>query len=92
MPDLTPAKSYLQDGFLSAEQVDLASNYLLSLLGELRPNAVALVDAFDFSDQMLGSILGRYDGNVYENMFEWAKSSPLNREEVSFVVKHRESG
>lgn len=53
------------------------------LLSQLRVNAVALVDAFDFRDQKLNSVLGRYDGNVYENMFEWARNSPLNATEVS---------
>jgi acyl-CoA oxidase len=35
----------------------------------IRPNAVALVDAFDFSDTALNSSIGRYDGNVYEEMY-----------------------
>lgn len=55
---------------------------ILELLTVTRPNAVALVDAFDFKDVTLGSVLGRYDGNVYENLFEWAKKSPLNKTEV----------
>lgn len=58
------------------------------LLSQLRTNAVALVDAFDFHDKKLKSVLGRYDGNVYENLFEWARSSPLNSTEVSQV--HRD--
>lgn len=56
------------------------------LLSQLRLNAVALVDAFDFHDQKLNSVLGRYDGNVYENMFEWARNSPLNATEVSHSI------
>uniref|UniRef100_A0A8C5H268 Acyl-coenzyme A oxidase n=1 Tax=Gouania willdenowi TaxID=441366 RepID=A0A8C5H268_GOUWI len=52
------------------------------LLAQLRPNAVALVDAFDINDRKLNSCLGRYDGNVYEHMFEWARRSPLNATEV----------
>ncbi|PIC54253.1 hypothetical protein B9Z55_003577 [Caenorhabditis nigoni] len=27
-------------------------------------------------------VLGRRDGNVYENLFKWAKSSPLNKTDV----------
>lgn len=61
-------------------QVNMRIKELLALI---RPNAVALVDSFDFSDSMLGSVLGRYDGNVYENMFEWSKKSPLNKTQVS---------
>lgn len=45
-----------------------------------------LVDAFEFRDRELRSVLGRYDGNVYENMFEWAKNSPLNKVDVSVLL------
>ena len=45
---------------------------------QVRLNAVALVDAFDHSDYYLGSILGRYDGDVYTNLYKEAWNSPLN--------------
>uniref|UniRef100_A0A8C6NTH7 Acyl-coenzyme A oxidase n=1 Tax=Nothobranchius furzeri TaxID=105023 RepID=A0A8C6NTH7_NOTFU len=60
----------------------LISVRIKELLSQLRPNAVALVDAFDIHDKKLNSVLGRFDGNVYENMFEWARRSPLNATEV----------
>ena len=63
-------------------QLSQVSQRLKELLAQLRPNAVALVDAFDYRDEMLNSVLGRYDGNVYEHMFEWARRSPLNKTEV----------
>ncbi|TMW42313.1 hypothetical protein DOY81_012606 [Sarcophaga bullata] len=56
---------------------------LQSCLQRLRPNAVALVDAFDIDDRILDSALGAWDGNVYERMFEAAKKSPLNKEPVN---------
>ncbi|KAK6478137.1 peroxisomal acyl-coenzyme A oxidase 1 isoform X1 [Huso huso] len=73
---------FLQAGLLSGPQIYQVSQRLKELLSQLRPNAVALVDAFDYRDEMLNSVLGRYDGNVYENMFEWARQSPLNRTQV----------
>uniref|UniRef100_A0A8C6TN74 Acyl-coenzyme A oxidase n=1 Tax=Neogobius melanostomus TaxID=47308 RepID=A0A8C6TN74_9GOBI len=63
-------------------QVGCISVRIKELLCQLRPNAVALVDAFDFHDKKLKSVLGRYDGNVYENLFDWARRSPLNATEV----------
>ena len=51
-----------------------------------RPEAVALVDAFDHSDYLLNSPLGRFDGNVYEDLFRWAQRSELNDQEVNWVV------
>ncbi|XP_036383996.1 peroxisomal acyl-coenzyme A oxidase 1 isoform X1 [Megalops cyprinoides] len=73
---------FLQAGLLTVPQLSQISQRLKELLAQLRPNAVALVDAFDYRDEMLNSVLGRYDGNVYEHMFEWARKSPLNRTEV----------
>nr|XP_040041909.1 peroxisomal acyl-coenzyme A oxidase 1 isoform X1 [Gasterosteus aculeatus aculeatus] len=73
---------FLQAGLLNVPQVLQISNRIKQLLSQLRPNAVALVDAFDFHDNRLKSVLGRYDGNVYENLFEWARRSPLNSTEV----------
>ena len=66
------------------------------LLAAMRPNAVALVDAFDIPDLQLKSALGRYDGllgpawltashvpgNVYEAMHEAAQREPLNKSHV----------
>lgn len=69
-------------GILTDAQITQVNQRVKELLAVIRPNAVALVDSFDFHDVHLGSVLGRYDGNVYENMFEWAKKSPLNKTEV----------
>lgn len=74
--------SPLQESILTDAQVTQVHQRVKELLTVLRPEAVALVDAFDFQDVSLGSVLGRYDGNVYENLFDWARSSPLNKTEV----------
>ncbi|XP_053690483.1 probable peroxisomal acyl-coenzyme A oxidase 1 [Sabethes cyaneus] len=54
-----------------------------AILAALRPNAIGVVDAFDYPDYVLGSALGAYDGNVYERLFEEAMKSPLNQEPVN---------
>ncbi|XP_012935860.1 peroxisomal acyl-coenzyme A oxidase 1 isoform X1 [Aplysia californica] len=73
---------FTKGGFLSDQQVETCQNKLFDLLALLKPNAVALVDAFDFPDQVLDSDLGRYDGNVYEALMEYARNSRLNESEV----------
>ena len=77
-----------KDGFFSPKQVSLLKNKLADLLAEIRPNAVALVDAFDYPDKILDSCLGRYDGQVYQALYDYAKSSPLNQQEVCFPMNH----
>ena len=54
----------------------------LDLLKALRPNAVSLVDAFDFPDAVLDSALGRWDGQVYQALYDFAQCSKLNEKEV----------
>ncbi|XP_064597795.1 peroxisomal acyl-coenzyme A oxidase 1-like [Liolophura sinensis] len=73
---------YLVDGYLSADQAKLLKEREISLFADLRPDAVALVDALDMPDEILDSCIGRYDGNVYEAMYNYAKNSPLNKTEV----------
>lgn len=53
----------------------------------IRPNAVGIVDGFGIRDEVLGSTLGAYDGNVYERLFEEASKSPLNAEPVNQSFK-----
>ncbi|XP_069785101.1 peroxisomal acyl-coenzyme A oxidase 1 isoform X4 [Narcine bancroftii] len=73
---------FLHAGIFNDHQISQVHQCVKELLAAVRPNAVALVDAFDYPDAILSSVLGRYDGNVYEHMFEWAKRSPLNQNEV----------
>jgi acyl-CoA oxidase len=72
---------FLEDGYLSQEQAGWVRANVLQLLDAIRPNAVALVDARDFSDFRLKSALGRYDGNVYPAIMEAARRDPLNQTE-----------
>ncbi|ETN81731.1 hypothetical protein RB195_007443 [Necator americanus] len=72
----------LEDGYLSSQQLDYMKEDMYRLLKKLRPNAVSLVDSWDYSDRELRSVLGRKDGHVYENLYKWAQQSELNRTQV----------
>lgn len=61
------------------EQFKLVRSCLTQTLDELRPDAIGLVDAFDFPDTVLKSTIGRYDGNIYEALFDAAQRSTLNQ-------------
>ena len=53
-------------------------------MAEIRPHAVNLVDAWKVPDFLLDSALGRYDGKVYEDLFERAhRLNPLNEVTVN---------
>ena len=83
---------------MSTSQLAMARQHLYSLLTVVksvhqqvtllvynvhRQEAVPLVDGLDFPDKLLnGSILGRYDSDIYTNLYEWAKGAPRNKLEV----------
>jgi acyl-CoA oxidase len=77
------AGEFVESGYLTGEHLGMLRQQIRALLGKLRVNAVSLVDAMNFSDRELGSALGRYDGRVYETLYEWAQQEPLNRADVS---------
>jgi len=69
---------FVQDGYLRPNQSAWVSPLVLKYLAIIRTNAVALVDAPDFTDFKIKSALGRYDGNVYPHIIAAAKKDPLN--------------
>ncbi|GAB2300839.1 acyl-coenzyme A oxidase [Dionaea muscipula] len=73
---------FLSTGSITPKQGALANDLLRSLYTQVRPNAIALVDAFNYTDHYLGSVLGRYDGNVYPKLYEAAWKDPLNESVV----------
>ncbi|KAI3792933.1 hypothetical protein L2E82_06826 [Cichorium intybus] len=74
---------FLATGYLTPKQSALANDQLRTLYSKVRPNAIALVDSFSYTDHYLGSILGRYDGNVYPKLYEAAWKDPLNDSDVA---------
>lgn len=68
---------------ITSADIERLQGRLEAALKKLRNNAIGIVDGFDIPDEVLGSVLGASDGNVYERLLEAAKSSPLNQEDVN---------
>ncbi|KAL3457029.1 acyl-CoA dehydrogenase/oxidase C-terminal [Aspergillus heterothallicus] len=67
-------------GAASRAQLDALPNRVNQLMARIRPHAVPLVDAWKIPDYLLDSALGRYDGRVYEDLFNRAhRLNPLNK-------------
>lgn len=74
------ASSFLLTSSILASDLQALDAKILEVMTELRPHAVKLVDAWAVPDWLLDSALGRYDGKVYEELFERAhRKNPLNR-------------
>jgi acyl-CoA oxidase len=74
---------HLEAGYLQSTHGSLTRAAIRRLLQEIRPDALALVDAFNISDRSLGSALGRWDGRVYEALAAMAQAGPMNRTDVT---------
>jgi acyl-CoA oxidase len=74
------ASEFFTSAATTVKQIQLArTKAVMTLLEEIRPHAVRLVDAWKFPDWQLDSSLGRFDGKVYEDMFHRASEvNPLN--------------
>ncbi|ODH48455.1 hypothetical protein GX48_05432 [Paracoccidioides brasiliensis] len=75
----TESREFYSCGAVSNEDLDAVSTRVFDLMQRVRPHAVRLVDSWAIPDFLLNSALGRYDGKVYEELFELAhRQNPLN--------------
>lgn len=72
----------MEDGYVSPVQATLLRRAVRLVMPTLVDDAVALVDAFGHSDHVLDSSLGRFDGDVYRDLWNRAQTSSLNKSQV----------
>ena len=75
---LEDSGSFLLAGAAPMSLMDALSNFQSSLINSTAPHVLNLVEAYQFSDKRLGSVLGRSDGNVYPSIMEASRAEPLN--------------
>lgn len=76
--------SFLASSAVSLQTLQALPDRIQSLMADLRPHAVSLVDAWSIPDYLLDSALGRSDGKVYEDLFDRAhRQNPLNEVTVN---------
>ncbi|CAG8770063.1 20201_t:CDS:10 [Cetraspora pellucida] len=83
---------FLIDGYYTPHHISLLKEGQKKLLNIIRPEAIGLVDAWEFSDNDLNSALGRGDGNVYRALYEWVKMEPTNISERQGNIVGYEEG
>ncbi|KAJ2075344.1 fatty-acyl coenzyme A oxidase [Coemansia sp. S155-1] len=65
---------FLQAGFYTGPQIETLKGFVSHACSEIRKDAVSLTDAFNYTDYVVNSPLGRFDGDVYEKYFELVTS------------------
>lgn len=82
------AREFAKAQAANEEDLDGLPQAIQQLMAEIRPHAVSLVDSWCIPDFLLDSALGRYDGKVYEDLFNRAhRLNPLN--EITFNSDYR---
>ncbi|KAF9952078.1 fatty-acyl coenzyme A oxidase [Modicella reniformis] len=64
---------FLQYRYFTPSQMDYVRAQVNVLCREVRQEYIPLIDAFNYTDYMINSPLGVYDGNVYEKYFDHVK-------------------
>ncbi|KAF9215863.1 fatty-acyl coenzyme A oxidase [Podila verticillata] len=64
---------FLQYRYFTPSQMDYVRAQVNVFCREVRQEYIPLIDAFNYTDYMINSPLGVYDGNVYEKYFDQVK-------------------
>lgn len=68
---------------INSQDYETITDKLKELYKKFRSSAVGVCDAFGIPDNLLISALGRYDGNVYEALYNSTKLEPMNETDVT---------
>jgi acyl-CoA oxidase len=74
------ASSFLGYGYITSSHLKDMQKQIDDLLEVLLPDAIALTDAWSFSDASLASALGCADGDVCARLLAWTRQLPINVE------------
>ena len=82
------ARDFTKANAVSDQDLDALPSKIQQLMAQIRPHAVKLIDSWQVPDFLLDSALGRYDGKVYEDLFNRAhRLNPLN--EITFNPNYK---
>ena len=70
--------SLYEAGYINSAQSKLIEQASQDMLVKIRPQAIPLVELFDFSDDLHPTAIGNKYGDIYETHVEWAKTSRMN--------------
>lgn len=74
--------SFVETGYLEEDDVENLKEMLRTLLEDVKPDAVTVVDGFGVRDEELLSVLGTKDGDVYNKLIKIVRENPLNKSHV----------
>ncbi|CAK90239.1 unnamed protein product (macronuclear) [Paramecium tetraurelia] len=77
----------IESGRITVDQFKQFNEIKIDLFNKLKPQALGLVEAFNFTDNALRTCIGCHDGKPYEYIYEWAtKENSVNIKGVPQAV------
>lgn len=71
--------SFLVTEFFTNDDIESLRDVFRDALQFVRKNALALVDGFGYRDDELNTVLGTYDGDVYNKLISIVRKNPINK-------------
>ena len=68
--------------------MDWIRQQVSDLCKEIRKDAIPLTDAFNYTDFMINSPLGRYNGDIYESYFNMVQTAHPPAQIPPYFKKH----
>lgn len=65
---------FLRSGYFSTTDAEQVTRYVDDYCLKVREQAIGLTDSFGLSDFFINSAIGKYDGDIYNNILNGAKS------------------
>ncbi|EGR34637.1 hypothetical protein IMG5_005310 [Ichthyophthirius multifiliis] len=73
----------IENEYITGHHLSLLQQIKDQMLSEIRNDALALVEAFGYQDMQLRSAIGSQNGEIYKNLFNWAKNyNSINQQPV----------
>lgn len=70
---LVRAYRFLQTGTITSDTIKILQEGKEVLLKQIRPDALTIVEAFEYSDNTLHSAIGGAHEKPYETLMKWVK-------------------
>jgi hypothetical protein len=81
---------FREHDYLTGAQAVWLQDHLMALSSQVGETSVKIVDALAWSDAIVGSVLGKKDGQVYTNMIDAVESSEACYEKPTWLSLLRE--
>ncbi|CAD8203123.1 unnamed protein product [Paramecium pentaurelia] len=77
---LDNSSTLIESGQITQEQLKSLNELKIELFTKIKPQAIGLVEAFNFNDNALRTCIGCHDGKPYEYIYDWAtKENSVNK-------------